>query len=51
MFWKINYVLNNQKDCLYFGGWILKEDKKERIKRLKDLGFEILSIYKVKNLC
>lgn len=48
MFWKVNYEKDNKRDCLFYGELITEEEKKERIKKLKDNGYKILSCYKVK---
>lgn len=50
MYWKINYLYDGKKDCLFYGGKITEEDKQSKINKLKESGFKILSVYKVKKM-
>lgn len=50
MFWKVNYEYKGKKDAMWYGGAVTKEEKNNRLKKLKELGFNILSCYKVKKM-
>ena len=47
-FWKVNYELNGKKDCVWYGGLTPITEVRKRNKKLRELGYKILSCYPVK---
>lgn len=47
MFYKVEYEYNGNKDCLYFRGATTKEQREERITKMKKSGFTIIDQYPV----
>lgn len=48
--WKVNYEKNGKIESLYYGNLVTVEEKKIRLKKLRELGCKILSCYKVKKI-